>query len=227
MKDNLILAATTGLPVLSTANVDRLLVWHDNNKTLLENKGSVILYNPWLHTKIRDIDPMSNPVEISNTTPGAPWNGDFVKEFPELVEYFNCLPIKNITRIVLLETFKDCVPHIDMSGIGINFLEPSSYRMTLRDQQEKGFYVQPIPKEEFGSGIRKEEFSPYNKIYYHPEIGKWWILNNWSCQHGSDWTDSAHKVLISVQGVPSMEHFNVKKLLENIVYHPEDQNASN
>lgn len=219
---NLILAATTTLPKLSLDRVSDLLQWHDKEKTLLENKGSVMLYNPWLHSKIRDIDQLDNNIEIKNSIPGAKWNKKFVDEFPELVDYFNCLPIKNIVRILILETFKECVPHIDLSGINLNFIEPSSYRMMLRNNTQKGFYVQPIPKEEFGTGIRKEKSSPYDKIYYRPLIGEWWLLNNWCCQHGSDWEKNDSKVLISVQGTPSIEHMKLRHLknFNNVVVHP-------
>ena len=92
----------------------------------------------------------------------------------------------------------------------------------LRNNSRNGFYVQPIPKEEFGSGIRKEMYSPYDKIYYKPEIGKWWVLNNWCCQHGSEWNEGESKVLISVQGAPSPEHMKVRNFnrLTNIITHP-------
>lgn len=219
---NLILAATTNLPKLSLDQVELLLEWHEREKTLLENKGSIMLYNPWYKSTIRDIDQIDNCVNIENSIQGPAWNKNFVDNFPELVNYFNCLPIKNIIRILILETYKECVSHIDMSGINLDFIEPSSYRMMLKNNTKKGFYVQPIPKEEFGSGIRKEHTSPYEKIYYKPPIGEWWLLNNWCCQHGSNWETGDKKVLISVQGSPSAKHMIIRndKNLKNIVYHP-------
>jgi hypothetical protein len=218
------MTATTGLSPMPQPLIDRLLQWHDKNKTVLVNKGASALYSPWLCTRIRDIDITESSVyHIPNTLNGSKWNKSFVEELPELIEYFNCLPLKNVDKIILLETIKPCVPHIDLSSLyykDITF-EPANYRMSLRHNTGNGFYVQPIPKNEFGSGSRKERHSPYPKQYYNPEIGKWWVLNNWCCQHGSDWTDGDQKVLISVQGSPSEKHREViNSTVENVLYHP-------
>jgi hypothetical protein len=216
------MTATTSLPPMPQPLIDRLLQWHDKNKSVLTNRGATALYSPWLSTKIRDGDLTENAVyHIPNTLPGRQWNRSFVNELQELVEYFNCLPLKKVDKIILLETTKPCVPHIDLSSLYYNdiSLEPANYRMSLRHSKSDGFYVQPIPENEFGSP-RKERHSPYPKQHYNSEIGKWWVLNNWCCQHGSDWTEGDNKVLISVQGTPSEKHREVINNVENVLYHP-------
>lgn len=219
-----VMAATTALMGLSTDECNELLKWHDNNKSLLNNIGSIGLYNPWLHTKIRDIDLKDSSIKIENAVRGSPWNRDFAKTFPNLIEKFNELPFIYIHKIIILETIKECVPHIDGSASSHNdkTVEPYGYRMLLRTpSKSKGFYVQAIPTEEFGMGPRKEMHSPYPKQYYKPELGKWWVLNNWCCQHGSDWEEGDNKVLISVIGIPSLKHTELLKSLTNIIKHPD------
>jgi len=217
------MTATTSLPSMSQSLIDQLLKWHDANKTVLVNKGANALYSPWVSTKIRDGDLKENIIyNIPNTIPGTQWNKCFVEEFPQLVEYFNCLPLKRVDKIILLETTKSCVPHVDLSSLYYNdiSLEPANYRMSLRHGKSNGFYVQPVPEDQFGYP-RKEQFSPYPKQNYNPEVGKWWVLNNWCCQHGSDWIEGDQKVLISVQGTPSLKHIEViNNDVENVLYYP-------
>jgi len=224
----LIMTGEVGIPGLSSLDIQELLVWHDNNKTILDNRGGEGLYFPWVHTKIRDVElTESNSLVINSTIPGSPWNREFVETFPNLVELFDSLPFEKIYRIVLLETIKECVPHIDLSSLFYqdNTLEPCNYRMTLRESSHsQGFYVQPIPEEEFGTGARKERTSKYTKQHYHPTLGNWWVLNNWCCQHGSDWKEGDQKVLVSVQGRPSEDHRAYLNSLKNITYHPLYQN---
>lgn len=225
MLDNqVVMAGTTSLTGLSNEDCNNLLEWHDNNKTLLKNVGSIGLYNPWVHTKIRDLEFNTNFIKIKETTPGCPWNADFVERFPKLVNSFNELPFSYIHKIIILETIKECVSHIDGSAGTFNdkSYEPYGYRMLLRNPiKSKGFYVQGIEQKDFGCGPRKETYSPYPKNYYSPEIGKWWVLNNWCCQHGSDWNEGDNKVLISVIGVPSEKHKTLLSSLTNIIKHPE------
>jgi hypothetical protein len=189
----------------------------------MTNKGATALHSPWLATRIRDQDITENAIYyIPNTLPGRQWNRSFVNECKELIEYFNCLPLKRVDKILLLETIKPCVPHIDLSSIYYNdmSLEPANYRMFLRHSNSDGFYVQPVPENEVG-GPRKERYSPYAKQHYAPAIGKWWVLNNWCCQHGSDWTEGDNKVLIAVQGTPSEKHRTViAHNITNVLYHP-------
>lgn len=225
-----IMAGTIPSSGISDDLVQRLLDWHDRCKTLLQNTGSIGLHSPWIHTKIRDSDRMEEPLRIKHSIPGSPWNGSFIQEFPELVDVFNSLPFKIIHKIVILETIKECVPHIDGSAdlYADKTLEPCNYRMLLQKSKfSSGFYVQAIPKEEFGCGARKEASSPYPKQYYSPDIGKWWVLNNWCCQHGSDWKADDGKVLISVVGTPTDQHREFLKSLTNVIMHPDYNTMSN
>lgn len=221
LKENLIMAGEVDLPTMSDKVISKLLKWHDSNKKLLENRGAAALYHPWVHTKIRDTDEMDS-VELPNTTPGAPWNKEFVELFPELIEFFNILPLKSIGRIILLETVKPCTPHIDLSSMYYTdiTLEPCNYRMTLRASNSNGFYVQAIPAEEFGQGPRRDKTSVFQKEHFKPRLGHWWVLNNWCCQHGSDWEEGDSKVLISIQGEPKDQHRELLKTISNSVFHP-------
>ncbi len=218
------MVGTTSIPALDNSIIDQLLDWHDSKKTILENPGSIGLNTPWVHTKIRDSDPMEKSIQIKNSISGSPWNLDFVENFPTLVESFNQLPLNFINKILILETVKECVPHIDGSSRTYldKSIEPCNYRMLLRKpKNSKGFYVQPLLKENFGISARKEIDTPYSKNYYSPEIGKWWVLNNWCCQHGSDWLPEDNKALISVIGTPSNEHKQILNSLSNTIKHPD------
>ena len=104
------MTATTSLLPMPQLLIDRLLEWHDAYKTVLVNKGANALYSPWLSTKIRDGDLTENIIyNIPNTIPGRQWNKSFVDEFPELVEYFNCLPLKRVDKIILLENLPSII----------------------------------------------------------------------------------------------------------------------
>jgi hypothetical protein len=222
LKENLIMAGEVNLPSMPRDLVDKLLIWHDSKKTVLTNKGATALYYPWVHTKIRDNEG-DNLIDIDESIPGSPWNSDFVEEFPELVKFLNQLPLKTVGRIILLETIKPCTPHIDLSSMYYTdtTYEPCNYRMTLRESKSNGFYVQAIPKEDFGTGPRRDKTSIYDKNFFKPKIGNWWVLNNWCCQHGSEWDEGDNKVLISIQGTPSEDHRVLLKSLTNVIYHPE------
>jgi hypothetical protein len=217
------MAATVDLPPMPAETVQKLLEWHDQNKVILDNVGARGLETPWYHTKIRDTENLPNSKTIQGTLPGAPWNSDFVSQFPELVLFFNNLPLMRVGKILLLETYKECFSHIDLSSHNYSDVtyEPCNYRMTLRDTPGNSFYVQPIPENEFGSGPRKNRPSPYDRVYYHADIGKWWVLNNWCCQHGSEYTEGDRKVLISVQGTPYVKHRSlIKSNVSNVACHP-------
>jgi hypothetical protein len=222
-----IMAGETDLQGITQARLINLLSWHDSNKTLLKNKGSIGLDNPWVHTKIRDSDLTGNYKTLKDSIPGSPWNVDFINNFPDLIKIFDSLPLKVIHKIVILETIKECVSHIDGSS-GLykdKSFEPCNYRMLLRkSQSSQGFYLQGISPEKFGCNPEKEIDSHYPKEYYQPAIGKWWVLNNWCCQHGSDWQSGDQKVLISVLGVPALSHKKIVTSLSNIILHPDYRN---
>jgi hypothetical protein len=224
MIDNrLIISGVTNLPGLSTSDIEKLLEWHDNNKKTLINQGSLGLKKPWVHTKIRDTELLKKSVFIDNKIPGSAWNKDFIENFSNLVEIFDQLPFTFIEKIIILETIKDCEPHIDASSKHYqdNSLEPCNYRMLLRKlKPTKGFYLQGLEKKDFGITPQKNVKTSFPKQYFSPTIGKWWVLNNWCCQHGSDWIDGDSKTLISVLGTPSTSHLNVLNSLSDMVLHP-------
>lgn len=220
------MVAYMSLPGLLSTQVEKLLLWHDAQKATLTNKGGVNLNYPWVHTKIRDEDLQpTEKVEVPNTLPGSAWNQEFVKKFPDIVEHLNCLPLRFVSKIILLETTKVCLTHIDLSKSWCDdvTMEPWSYRMTLRNAVGPGFFVQPIPKAEWGSGPRTSKYSPYPKQHFKAEVGHWWVLNQWCCQHGADWQEGDQKVLISVQGTPSEEHRQVlnRSTLLPALIHPD------
>lgn len=214
MSSMLKMVAYMDLPALSLEQVQRLLEWHDERKLTLTNKGGVNLKYPWVHSKIRDSDlPQSEKEEVAGTLSGTPWNREFVERFPDIVQHLECLPLSYVGKILLLETTKACPVHVDLSTAWCSdvTMEPWSYRMTLRNANGPGFYVQAIPRAEWGSGPRTDKHSPFPKRYFKGELGRWWTLNQWCCQHGSEWDEGDQKVLISVQGTPSEEH---RKVLE-------------
>jgi hypothetical protein len=222
-----IMAGETNLQGINQTRLTDLLSWHDLKKTLLKNKGSIGLGNPWIHTKIRDSDLTENYKTLKNSIPGSPWSTDFIDKFPDLIKVFDELPLKVIHKIVILETIKECVSHIDGSSelYKDKLFEPCNYRMLLRkSQNSQGFYLQAISPEKFGCNPRKEIDSVYPKEHYRPAIGKWWVLNNWCCQHGSDWQPGDQKVLISVLGVPAPTHKTIVTSLSNVLIHPNYKN---
>lgn len=229
-QSNMKMVAYMDLPALPLTRVNALLEWHDARKETLTNRGGVNLGFPWTHTKLRDSDLLpAESVAVRYTTAGSAWNSEFVSQFPDIVEYFNCLPLSYVGKIILLETTKACLTHIDLSTSWCKdvTMEPWSYRMTLRNSEGPGFFVQAIPKAEWGSGPRTSKHSPYPKQHFKAEVGRWWALNQWCCQHGSDWQEGDRKVLISVQGTPYEEHRNVlnrSELLPALI-HPEALNA--
>ena len=212
----------TPLEVMPKELVDRILVWHDSKKHKLDNIGASTLDYPWASSHIRNDVDIDDPVSLDNSIPGNPWNNEFVVKFPEALHYFNQLPLTYISRIVLLESTKEVIAHVDRSKSHISdeTLEPASYRMHLRGCEKQGFYVQPKPLAEWGSSRAITRYSPgYTHItrlpikYWQGEIGGWWLLNNFCAQHGSTYEPGDNKVIISVQGTPdTIRH---KELLKN------------
>lgn len=205
---NLIMTGYINLPPFSEATVEKLLEWHDSVKETLANPGAVALRQPWIASVIRDYDSnLESPIKLNSGISGNPWNFDFVDKFPELISVFNSLPFDNIERIYLLENYKFCDSHNDQSKFlySENSIEPCNYRMTLRNSQtSKGFFVQPKPFKTWGTAdaIKKQGFP----VYYWPgKPGYWWVLNNYCCQHGSDWKLGDNKVILSIQGTPNEE----------------------
>jgi hypothetical protein len=201
LRHNLKMVTEVAVPGIPQNLVTALLRWHDDNKSVLANTGAVALNRPWVSTTIRDVDATST---VCGSIPGSPWNPVFVKQFPQVVSILNRLPLQHIERIYLLETQAVCPAHTDMSRLlyDDNTLEPCNYRMTLREStSSSGFYVQPKEIANWG-GPTKSVTSPIIN-YWACSIGKWWTLNNFICQHGSDYSPGDHKVIISVQGTPN------------------------
>jgi hypothetical protein len=214
------------LPQMPRHLVNGILEWHKENKKILNNIGANNLKYPWISTHIRDNTSIDNPIQLKNTIPGSPWNSEFVDLFPDAIEFFECLPLLNIERIVLLESIKPVMSHVDKSKSHCpnNILEPASYRMYLNDATESdGFYVQPKPIAEWGnhraisSASQGYEYltEPLPFRFWKTDIGKWWALDNFCSQHGSFYKEGDNKVIISVQGkIDASRH---SKLLDNSV----------
>jgi hypothetical protein len=192
--------------------VDRILVWHDSKKYKLDNIGASTLNYPWASSHIRNDVDIAHPCIIHDSIPGNPWNKEFVDLFPGAIKYFDQLPLINIARIVLLESTKEVLSHVDRSKshIQADTLEPASYRMHLRGCEKQGFYVQGKPLSEWGSARAITPVSagfthltkPLPIRFWQGEIGRWWLLNNFCAQHGSTYEPGDNKVIISVQGTP-------------------------
>lgn len=214
------------LPPFSEETVNKLLEWHDSNKKRLANPGAVALRQPWEASTIRDFYiNMLNPVKVVDSIPGNPWSFDFTQKFPELISVFNSLPFLQIERILLLQNTKFCDSHNDQSKFLYNeaSLEPCNYRMTLRGSKvSKGFFVQPKPFKHWGSedALKNQGLPVY---YWDAKPGYWWTLNNFCCQHGSDWKPGDDKVILSIQGTPDPEkHLELLKNSEHLkcIEHP-------
>lgn len=210
LKYNLKMTAEVDLPKMPVDLINRILEWHDAGKKLLDNAGAKGIDYPWISTHIRDNAGIDDPVSIPFLKPGSPWNREFVKLFPEAISYFECLPLVDIERIVLLEAKKKVWSHVDRSKTHCpdNRLEPASYRMYLRESKSDGFYVQSRPMKEWGNHRAIEPISPgYEYLkeplpyrFWRTEIGQWWVLDNFCSQHGSKWQAGDNKVILSVQG---------------------------
>jgi hypothetical protein len=196
------------LPPLSEENITKLLDWHDSNKDRLDNLGAEALRQPWIASKIRDFDfNLKSPTLAKTVIPGNPWNSDFIMRFPELVTIFNNLPFQRIERILLLQNTKFCDSHNDQSKFlySDNHIEPCNYRLTLRDSKKsRGFFVQPKPFNSWGTqhAIKNQNLP---LVHWNAKPGYWWVLNNFCCQHGSDWQEGDDKVILSIQGTPDPE----------------------
>jgi hypothetical protein len=205
---NLKMTSYINLPPLSEEHITSLLAWHDLTKETLINPGAIALKKPWIASKIRDLAAnLELPTEIVNSIPGNPWSSDFVNRFPEIVKIFNSLPFNRIEKIILLQNNKFCQSHNDQSSLLYDdiSIEPCNYRLTLRGSTaSKGFFIQPKPVTSWGS-----TYALLNKglpvVYWDAKPGHWWTLNNFCCQHGSDWEEGDNKVIISVQGTPNTE----------------------
>lgn len=196
------------LPPLREDDINKLLDWHDSTKDRLDNLGAEALGQPWVASRIRDFDVnLESPTLVRNSIPGNPWNKDFTSKFPELVSIFNSLPFDRIERILLLQNTKFCPSHNDQSKFLYpdNSIEPCNYRMTLRDSKtSRGFFVQPKPFKTWGT--RDAIWNQgYPLMHWNGKPGYWWVLNNFCCQHGSDWKEGDDKVILSIQGTPNSE----------------------
>jgi len=211
LKYNLKMVMEVDLPPLPQTLIDGILAWHDSKKALLDNIGAAGVGYPWIASHIRDNVSIDDPVNLENTIPGSPWNSEFVKLFPEAIPFFDSLPLTNIERIVLIESTKLVPPHVDRSKTHCpnNSLEPASYRMHLRKAvKSNGFYMQPRPMKEWGNHRAIIMGSPgYEHMTeslparsWKIDPGKWWLLDNFCTQHGSDWKEGDDKVIVSVQG---------------------------
>jgi hypothetical protein len=225
-RHNLIMAGYINLPPFSEENITKLLEWHDLGKDRLDNLGAEALGQPWIASKIRDFEVnLKSPILVKNSIPGNPWNLDFAIRFPDLVSIFNSLPFKKIERILLLQNTKFCPSHNDQSKFlyDDNYIEPCNYRLTLRNSKKsKGFFVQPKQFKDWGTQhALKNHGLP--AVHWNPKPGYWWVLNNFCCQHGSDWKEGDDKVILSVQGTPDHEkHLELIKNSEHLkcVNHP-------
>lgn len=223
---NLIMAGYINLPPLSEENIAKLLAWHDSTKKTLDNSGAMALNQPWIASTIRDFDVnLKSSTLLDNSIPGNPWNYDFTTKFPELVSIFDSLPFTRIERILLLQNTKFCESHNDQSKFLYldNSIEPCNYRLTLRDSKSsKGFFVQPKPFKTWGTQHAiKNQGLPV--VHWNAKPGYWWVLNNFCCQHGSDWKEGDDKVILSIQGTPNHEkHVELLKNSEHLkcVEHP-------
>lgn len=224
MANNLKMVSYVDLPPLEEGEIDKLLNWHDGRKTVMSNKGGQNLEFPWLWTQIRDID-LEGGVQHPGTLPGSGWNEDFLLNFPDLASYFNCLPMTDVTRIVLLETKKSVLPHVDLSSeyYDGHIFEPANFRMTLRNADGPGFFVQALPRDMWAIGPSTNNETQFSKDHFKAELGRWWVLNNYCCQHGSDFQPGDRKVLISVQGKISPRHLALLHRSEHLesINHPE------
>lgn len=214
-RHNLMMTSYIDLPPLAQNSIDALLSWHDSVKTMLDNSGAMALNNPWISSAIRDFKTnLETSTEVENSIPGNPWNSDFVSKFPDLVKTFNALPFTHIERILLLQNTKFCPSHNDQSKFlySDNSIEPCNYRMTLRDSKSsKGFFVQPKPFSTWGTqhAFKKQGWPA---MFWNAKPGWWWVLNNFCCQHGSDWKEGDDKVILSVQGTPDpVRHLELLK----------------
>ena len=233
---NLIMTGYVNLPPISHENITKLLNWHDSNKDQLNNLGAEALGQPWIASKIRDFDVnLKSAGYAKKSIPGNPWNTDFLLRFPELVDILNSLPFKKIERILLLQNTKFCPAHNDQSKFlySDNYIEPCNYRVTLRSStKSKGFFVQPKSFKDWGTQhALKGHGLP--AMYWNARPGYWWVLNNFCCQHGSDWREGDDKVILSIQGTPDDEKH--LKLIEDsyhlkCIEHPDlkrfDQSSS-
>lgn len=222
LKYNLKMVTETGLEKMPIELVNRILAWHDSKKYKLDNIGASTLDYPWASSHIRNDADIPEPVIVPGSIPGNPWNKEFVDLFPDAIKYFNQLPLTKIARIVLLESTKEVIAHVDRSKSHIpdETLEPASYRMHLRGCEKQGFYVQPKPLSEWGSSRAITRHSPgFTHItrlpirFWQGEIGSWWLLNNFCAQHGSTHEPGDNKVIISIQGTP--DPIRHKELLKN------------
>jgi hypothetical protein len=225
-RHNLIMTSYVNLPPLSDEHITTLLAWHDSTKETLSNPGAVALKQPWIASKIRDFaENLESPTTVVSSIPGNPWNFDFISRFPEIAKIFNSLPFDKIERIYLLQNNKFCESHNDQSSFLYDefSIEPCNYRMTLRGSKvSKGFFVQPKPFKSWGSAdALKNQGLPV--FYWNAKPGYWWTLNNFCCQHGSDWKRGDDKVIISIQGTPNTEkHLELLKNSEHLkcIEHP-------
>ena len=210
LKYNLKMVSDTPLEVMPKELVDRILVWHDSKKHKLDNIGASTLDYPWASSHIRNNVDIDDPVSLDNSIPGNPWNKEFVDLFPSAIKYFDQLPLIKIERIVLLESTKEVLSHVDRSKSHVpdSTCEPASYRMHLRGCEKEGFYIQGKPISEWGSSRAITPSSlgfthltkPLPIRYWQGKIGSWWLLNNFCAQHGSTYEPGDNKVIISVQG---------------------------
>lgn len=214
-RHNLIMVGYINLPPLSEKNITELLDWHDSSKNRLDNPGAEALGQPWIASKIRDFDVnLKSSTLVGTNIPGNPWNTEFVIRFPELVTIFNSLPFERIERILLLQNTKFCKSHNDQSKFlyNDNHIEPCNYRLTLRNSKKSlGFFVQPKPFNSWGTqhAIQNQNLP---LVHWNAKPGYWWVLNNFCCQHGSDWEEGDDKVILSIQGTPnSKKHLQLLK----------------
>jgi len=133
------------------------------------------------------------------------WDPEFRVAFPEVVEWFSCLPLRRLNGVVLVTQTDDIPDHVDIYGQQssrtyferFKDVEPKNYRILVADHhddavQRGAFYVTQTYR-----GERQYVRLP-------PETNVF-ALSASVCYHGSTYHRGHHKTTVVIHGVVDPE----------------------
>lgn len=209
---NLKMAGYIDMPAMPAEYIRDILEWHDSRKLVFD------IYPFWLFSRIKRPPPQN-------------WDDDFSTSFPHIKQYLidTISPYIEIERIALLETIETVPDHTDSSAGEFNdshFFEPVSVRVMLRNTTGDNFWLCPY-KEEYwnGDAITYSGDGPndYEKVFWKPELGRWWALNNYCCYHGSNHHDGDKKTIMTIHGAPTQKYMELLQRSKDMegLWHPD------
>ena len=211
------------LPDPPEVDMEEFLKWHADQKAfMLEHNtnriksskiyggyGWIISWAMWWNT-----------YKLDN-----PWICDFDKRFPELVEYINLFPFKQLKSISFLNQKggAEVNPHSDPDRMwGMRFYLKNKTKDALyfsRMKEPNDFRINTMEDENGNPVTEKKnhlEFCKDEKIYARfPKDECAWMLNSYRAWHGLDKNSSPTGSRITVAIIGEYDENKLYKLLEN------------